>query len=61
MKGQPLYRCLTLHNGIWKTIKRKINPGIKIRQIVKLNDKCTGSETWSMITFHTGSSGLISG
>ena len=40
VKGQPLYSCLTLHNGIWKTIKRKINPQIKIRQIVKLNDKC---------------------
>ena len=39
MKGQPLYGCLTLHNGIWKSIKRKINPQIKIRQIVKLNDK----------------------
>ena len=31
--------CLTLHNGIWKTIKRKRIPQIKIRQIVKLNDK----------------------
>ena len=26
--------------GKWKTIKRKINPQIKTRQIVKLNDKC---------------------
>ena len=31
--------CLTLHNGIWKTIKIKRIPQIKIRQIVKLNDK----------------------
>ena len=38
MKGQPLYGCLTLHYGIWKTIKRKINSQVKIRQIVKLND-----------------------
>ena len=38
MKGQPLYDCLTLHYGIWKTIKRKINSQVKIRQIVKLND-----------------------
>ena len=38
MKGQPLYGCLTLHYGIWKTIKRKINWQVKIRQIVKLND-----------------------
>ena len=28
-----------IHNGIWKTIKRKIYPQIKNRQIVKLNDK----------------------
>ena len=35
-----LYDCLTSHYGIWKTIKRKINPQIKIRQIVKLNNKC---------------------
>ena len=40
MKRQPLYGCHTLHSGIWKTIKRKIDPQIKIRQIVKLNDKC---------------------
>ena len=40
VKGQPLYDCLTLHNGIWKTIKRKINSQINIWQIVKLNDKC---------------------
>ena len=40
MKGQTSYGCLTLHNVIWKTIKRKINLQIKIRQIVKLNDKC---------------------
>ena len=39
MKGQPVYGCLTLHNGIWKTIKRKRIPQIKIRQIVRLNDK----------------------
>ena len=38
MKGQPLYGCLTLHYGIWKTIIRKINSQVKIRQIVKLND-----------------------
>ena len=38
MKGQLLYGCLTLHYGIWKTIKRKINLPVKIRQIVKLND-----------------------
>ena len=29
-----------LHNGIWKTIKRKTITQIKISQIVKLNDKC---------------------
>ena len=29
-----------LHNGIWKTIKRKTISQTKIRQIVKLNDKC---------------------
>ena len=40
VKGQLLDGCLTLHNGIWKTIKRKINLQIKIRQIVKLNVKC---------------------
>ena len=39
MKGQPVYGCLTLHNVIWKTIERKRIPQIKIRQIVKLNDK----------------------
>ena len=33
-----LYGCLTLHYGIWKTIKRNINSQVKIRQIVKLND-----------------------
>ena len=38
MKGQPLYGCLILHYGIWKTIIRKINSQVKIRQIVKLND-----------------------
>ena len=38
MKGQPLYGCLTLRYGIWKTIKIKINLQVKIRQIVKLND-----------------------
>ena len=27
-----------------ETIKRKINPQIKIRQIVKLNDKCNKSK-----------------
>ena len=31
--------CLTLHNGIWKKIKIKRIPQIKIGQIVKLNDK----------------------
>ena len=31
--------CLTLHNGIWKAIKRKINSQIMIWQIIKLNDK----------------------
>ena len=40
VKGQPLNGCLTLHNGIWKTNKRKINMQIKIGQKVKLNDKC---------------------
>ena len=40
VKGQPVYGFLTLHNGIWKRIKRKIIPQIKIRHIVKLNDKC---------------------
>ena len=39
MKGQPVYGCITLHNGIWKKIKRKRIPQIKIRQIVELNDK----------------------
>ena len=41
MKGQPLYGCLTLNNRLWKTIKRKINPQIKIRQIIRLNNKLT--------------------
>ena len=40
-KGQPLYGCLCiiLHNGIWKTVKRKINSQINIRLILKINDK----------------------
>ena len=38
VKGQPLYGRLTLRYGIWKTIKRKINSQVKIKQIVKLND-----------------------
>ena len=38
VKGQSLYGCFTLHYGIWKTTKGKINSQVKIRQIVKLND-----------------------
>ena len=39
-KGQPLYGCLILHNGVWKTIKWKINSQIKTWQLVKFNDTC---------------------
>ena len=40
LKGQHLYGCLTLRTVIWKTIKRKINSQLEIRQIVNLNDTC---------------------
>ena len=59
VKGQPFYGCLTLHNEIWKKIKRKINFANKDWTNIKTRAAIDGTPSqipaFLPITFNLGS------